>query len=450
MKQTDVYPRIIKEVTIHMIKGIAYKASLCTLFLLASLSVGVDAKAAESTSDKGIAGITPILENYYTANEGEMGEAEKLMETYIAQSSDPKVKSMTQIISPYANLGISIAENYVNIRTEANTESEVVGKLYRGCATDILEVVGDWVRIKSGKVEGYIKSEYLAIGVDAEALVEEFADKYATITTQTLYVRQEQSTDSKITTMVPGGETYYIIKEHESWVEILLGQDDDGQDETGYVSKDYIDIEVKFKYAISIEEEQAKLAAEEAARQAEIERLEALAKEQEENRQREAAKKAAAEKAAKEAAKNNNSNSSNSSKNNSSTTSSSESSKGSGTGQQIADYAVKFVGNPYVWGGTSLTRGADCSGFVQSVYSQFGYSITRVSADQASSAGKEVSMSDLRAGDLIFYRNSSGRVNHVAMYIGNGKVVHASNAREGIKISSYNYRTPYKARRIVY
>jgi cell wall-associated NlpC family hydrolase len=116
---------------------------------------------------------------------------------------------------------------------------------------------------------------------------------------------------------------------------------------------------------------------------------------------------------------------------------------------EIVTYAQKFVGNPYVWGGESLTRGADCSGFVQAIYADFGYHIPRVSGDQASSAGQKVSVSDLLPGDLIFYTNSSGNVNHVAMYIGNGMIVHAANSRQGIIRSKYNYRDIYCARRIV-
>lgn len=439
-----------------MIKGIARRASVFTFAFLSTMCIGftvngISVSAEEIVSDHAVAGMTRILEEYYESVVGDKGEAEKYLETFIAQSGAPTVASMTEIVSPYENLGISIADNYVNIRKKANTESDVVGKLYRGCATDILKTVekedGEWVKIKSGNVEGYIKKEYLAIGVDAEALVEEFADKYATIKTETLFVRAGQSTDSKIVTMVPGGETFYIVKEHESWAEIMIDEGDDPENsETGFVSKDYIDIEVRFQYAISIEEERAKLEAEEAARRAEAERLEALAREQEAARKKEAERKAAAEKAAKDAAtKKSSSNSGSSSK----STTEKVSTSGSGTGKQIADYAVKFVGNPYRWAGTSLTNGADCSGFVQSIFSHFGYGITRTSADQANSAGTTVSMSERQAGDLIFYRNSSGRVNHVALYIGNDKVVHASNQRDGIKISSYNYRTPYKVRRIV-
>ena len=118
-------------------------------------------------------------------------------------------------------------------------------------------------------------------------------------------------------------------------------------------------------------------------------------------------------------------------------------SSGSSKGQQVANYATQFVGNPYKYGGTSLTRGADCSGFTQSVYRHFGYSIPRTSSAQRS-AGKKVSWSSKKAGDLICYYG------HVAIYIGNNKVVHASSAKTGIKITSpANYRSVACVRRIV-
>lgn len=115
---------------------------------------------------------------------------------------------------------------------------------------------------------------------------------------------------------------------------------------------------------------------------------------------------------------------------------------------QIVNYALKFVGNPYVWGGTSLTRGADCSGFTQSVMRNFGISLPRVSRDQAKT-GKAIKSSEMRPGDLIFYTNSGGTVNHVAMYIGNGQIVHAASRRSGIKISTWNYRNPARIRNVI-
>ena len=114
----------------------------------------------------------------------------------------------------------------------------------------------------------------------------------------------------------------------------------------------------------------------------------------------------------------------------------------------IANYAIQFVGNPYVYGGTSLTSGADCSGFVQSVMKHFGISLPRTSRDQAN-CGRGISSSEMRPGDLVFYAGSGGTINHVAIYIGNGQVCHASNAKTGIKISTWNYRSPARIRNVL-
>ena len=255
-----------------------FKTSLCLSAALL-MSLGLSHEASASTingSDVGIAGITPVIENYYSSNEDKQyGEAEEYLINVLQQLDQVNGTNLTAIISPYANLGISKASDFVNIRTEANTESEIEGKLYNGCATDILAVEGDWVKIASGDVEGYIKSEFLAIGAEAEALIEETANKYAVINTETLYVREEASAEAGIVTMVPIGEKYYIEEEQEEWAKIVL------DNRTGYVSKDYIDIDVEFDYAISIEEEQARIAAEEAARIAEEERLAQLARDEE-------------------------------------------------------------------------------------------------------------------------------------------------------------------------
>ncbi len=114
-------------------------------------------------------------------------------------------------------------------------------------------------------------------------------------------------------------------------------------------------------------------------------------------------------------------------------------------GQQIVNFATQFVGNPYVWGGTSLTNGADCSGFTQSVFANFGIGIPRTAAAQSGS-GTPVDLGSIQAGDLLFYEGGSG-IGHVTIYMGNGQVVHASNSNTGITISDYGYRTPVSARR---
>ena len=130
-----------------------------------------------------------------------------------------------------------------------------------------------------------------------------------------------------------------------------------------------------------------------------------------------------------------------------SNTTASSTSSSSSLGQQIADFAVQYVGYPYVYGGNSLTNGVDCSGFTQQVYLHFGYSIPRRASIQAT-VGTSVAISDLQPGDLVFYGDSEG-VGHVVIYIGNGKVVHASTPSKGIIISDLYYRTPMCAKRII-
>lgn len=110
--------------------------------------------------------------------------------------------------------------------------------------------------------------------------------------------------------------------------------------------------------------------------------------------------------------------------------------------QEIVDYALQFEGNPYVYGGTSLTNGADCSGFVMSVFANFGYELPRVAASQYIASQKK-DISEIETGDLVFYGNSPEGIYHVALCIGDGKIIHASTAATGIKISDYDYEQPY-------
>jgi len=113
----------------------------------------------------------------------------------------------------------------------------------------------------------------------------------------------------------------------------------------------------------------------------------------------------------------------------------------------VVEYAKQFLGNPYVWGGTSLTKGCDCSGFVQSVLKKFNIKVDRTSGAQANN-GISIKESELKPGDLVFY-SKNGKINHVAMYIGGGQVIQASDPKSGIKISRYNYRTPCKCVRVI-
>lgn len=435
------------------------KSVLCFGVAVTMLS-SINTKKLDSATvfkEIGLAGISLSLDKYYADNMEQViqyaSQAQAMSEKSTvaledvidAQETEGTTEEVPEEnVSKYDNLGISIANDYVNIRKKPDTESKILGKLYKGSSATILAKKGDWVKIESGSVKGYINSEFLAIGFSAEELEDKYGTKWATVNTQTLKVREKKSIESIVLTLIPEEEEFQVLNVYKEWVEILVDEGDEDSATKGFVSKDYVDLRVEFEQAISVKEEQAKLKAAEEARKAEAQAAENL-------RLAEARRKAAqSNNNSSSSSSNNSSNNSNNSPKNTSkdtTTQSSPVVTGTGSGSDIASYAVKFVGNPYVWGGTSLTNGADCSGFVQTIFSNFGVSVPRTSRSQAVS-GSSVSVSSAQAGDLIFYA-SNGTVNHVAICIGNGQVVHASNRRTGIKISNMYYRQPYCARRVV-
>ncbi len=420
-------------------------------------ALGIGCLVLQDTSDASalcqeaeLAGISLSMDKYYTATytaataeeEPEEAEAPAATEEPVAAPTEaPVVKEP----SKYENVGISIANDYVNIRKRASEDSKILGKLYRGAAATIVKTKGDWVKISSGSVNGYIKKEYLAIGEEAEKVAEKFGNKIATVNTTTLKVRQKKSTESLVVTLIPDEESYNVVNEYDKWVKIKV----DG-DTKGYVAKEYVDISIEFDDAISIKEEKeiARRKAEAEAAAAEAEAAAAAYEQAQQSYSEPAQQDYQQSDSGSSNSGSSNSGSSNSgSSNGGSSSGSAYKNQGTGTGSDVAAYAQKFVGNPYVYGGTSLTKGADCSGFVMSVYARFGYSLPRVAASQAGS-GTKVSLDSVQPGDLIFYGGGSG-INHVAMYVGNGTVVHASNEREGIKYSDMFYRTPTCARRII-
>lgn len=414
-----------------MRKSKAFKTvAFAALIIMLTAAPAVIAKADSIRTEEGVAGIARSLDN--------LPDDFETVERVLTELYNANIRS------PLYNTGVSKASNYVNVRKEPSTESEITGKLYRGCAAEILEWLdGGWVRIKSGKVEGYIASDYLAIGEEAEAMARKYATIYAKVTgTQTLRVRKEPSTESTTLELIPEGEKYIVIEELEDWVKILITTDENNRDLTGYVHKDYVTIEIIFKKAISIEEEQEAI-----RRQREAEAAEAERKRMQEEAERAEAARRKAEEEARKAAEQGKAQEQKSESE--SKPSSEKSGSLSALRKEIVAYALKFVGYPYQWGGESLTKGADCSGFVWKIYHDFGYSLPRVSYEQAASAGKKVSLDDRQPGDLLFYGDSRGNVNHVAMYIGNDQIVHAANSRQGIIISKYNYRKVLKIRRVV-
>ena len=232
----------------------------------------------------------------------------------------------------YLDMAFANVQTFLYIRSEPTTESEWLGKLYPDNAAKIIGPVGEWTKIQSGTVTGYVYSDYIIIGKNADQKARE-----------------------------------------------MVSQTESQQEEEAFV------------YAESKEEEAARL-------QAEAE---------------EAARKAAEEAAAK-----------------------------AQTGQAIVDYACQFIGNPYVWGGTSLTEGADCSGFVQSVFAHFGISLPRTTWDMEN-VGTPVSYDQAVAGDLILYDG------HVGIYMGNGEIVNAINSQRGIGILPAKYTNILTVRRLI-
>lgn len=268
----------------------------------------------------------------------------------------------------YTNLGMSvISSGNLNIRQEASTDSEVIGILTNHNACELLEDAGEWYKVTSGKVTGYVNKQYLVTGDEAEAIAEQEIKTVATVNTETLNVRAEKSTAAAVLSQVGNSEAFTVNSVADGWVEISV------DDSVGYISQDYVTLAQALPTAKTIE--QVKY--------------------------------------------------------------------GDGVSDvraSVVSYALQFVGNRYVWGGTSLEKGVDCSGFTMRILGKYGISLPHSSRAQPS-YGTKISASEAKPGDLFFY--GSGRsISHVAIYIGNGQIVHASNKRDGIKVSNAYYRNP--------
>ena len=305
----------------------------------------------------------------------------------------------------FRNLVIAQVNDYVNVRSIPSEEGEILGKLYNNSVGTFQGEENGWYQITSGTVTGYVKAEYCVTGDAAVELAKRVGTRLATVTTTTLFVRKEATTDSSVLGMVPIEEELLVLEETEGWVKV------DIEEGIGWVSADYVTLHSEFVQAESKEEEEKR-----------------LAKEAEERRKaREAAAAAAAQ-----------------SQSSVQTTTTPTVAAGSGSemGVAVAEYALQFVGNPYVYGGTSLTDGADCSGFVMSVYANFGVSLPHSSAADRKQGYAVDGLENAQPGDLICY---SG---HVALYIGDGQIVHASSRKTGIIVSKADYKKILAIRRI--
>lgn len=310
----------------------------------------------------------------------------------------------------FRNLVIAQVRSYVNVRSIPSEEGDIIGKLYNNSVGTFISEENGWYQIRSGSVTGYVKGEYCVTGEDAVEIARNVGQRIATVDTQTLFVRKEPTTESSILGMVPMADELLVLEEAEGWVKV------DVEEGIGWVSADYVELHSEFVQAESKEEEEARLAKEAA--------------------ERKKAQEAAAAKAESKPKKDTNTS------DNSQNTTNYTVGEGSEMGVAVAEYALQFVGNPYVYGGTSLTKGADCSGFVMSVYANFGVSLPHSSASDRSQGYAVDGLENAQPGDLICY---SG---HVALYIGNGQIVHASNKKTGIIVSQANYRKILAIRRI--
>ena len=283
----------------------------------------------------------------------------------------------SDVLNYYDNIGVSTARDYINVRKTAKSNGTIIGKLPGKAGCEILGESGNFYKIKSGKVTGYVTKQYLATGKRAEDLALQYADLRAIIKIAALKVRSGPGTKYKQWTTIRREETYIVTNQLDGWVEIEIDEDTD----KGYISTSNNYVEIRYALDQAIEFHPA--------------------------------------------------------------------TKGPTTLRtNIKNTALKYIGGAYVWGGNTLGSGVDCSGFVQQIYKLYGVKLPRVSKEQAKS-GVAVSSGNKKVGDLIFYANSNGIVDHVAIYIGNNQVVHAASTKAGIKISNWDYRTPHSIRNVL-
>lgn len=390
-----------------MIQVIAGAIAVITL----STNIDMPVFAKTSSSVLPSAGLAYALDECMTKDSFQIANA-NIMETELTAENEQEEAIVTANGRKiyYSELVVARVTNYVNVRdAHDEVEGKIVGKLYNNSIGTLIKEEDGWYQITSGNCTGWVKGEYCVKGEEAVALVPEISKTYATVTTTTLKLRSEAGTDATVLGMIPFDDDFIVLEDLGDWVKISTEFGD------GYVSKEFVSLNVEFVYAESKIEEEIRKAKEEATRKAALE----------------AARKEEAAKKKKE------------STSNSAPAKQNYSVGGSGYGTDVANYALQFVGNPYRYGGSSLTNGTDCSGFVMSVYANFGVSLPHSSkADRSQGYEVEGGLANAQPGDLVCY---SG---HVALYIGDGKIVHASTEKTGIIVSNANYKTPITVRRI--
>ena len=324
------------------------------------------------------------------------GVSRSLLDLLSSSESTVETEKKDTVKAEKELLAVAQVNQSVYVRKKASTKSEYVGRLYNNNVATVLETLDGWYKIKSGNVKGYVSADYVVVG--DEDLLKKAGTRLAEVKTETLRVRKDSSEKAGVVTLVAEGQQLKVKSTKDNgWVKIKT---DDGE---GYVSSDYVSVFTKYTYGETKKEEQARLAKEAAERE------------------------------------NNNGGSSNGG-----------SSNGGGkhynapngkSGQAVANFACQFVGRPYKWGGSSLTNGADCSGFVMAVYAKFGVSLPH-SSSAMRGCGYGVSKYKMQPGDIVCFPG------HVGIYIGGGTMVDANSSKTGIKYTAVKLSRVVCARRI--
>ena len=389
------------------------------------------------------------------AGPGHKVEADEEREAVVRAASDKSSLKQEDKIE----LAVAAPNVYLNIHTDPSLGSEVIGKLY---SNDVAKIIqdngGEWVKVKSGSLVGYVLGEYLVKGDEAELLSELVKQNVAMADNdeEEIEVHRNKSDYGVMMTVSPGEQITVeenMEEETDGWIEVSTEQG------RGYVRSEDVSISDSYPVAESSEEQQERLEnatvkdiaddaqmkadkASEVAQAAAEKAQEAASIVEDEDAEPTKAEEKAAETAqavaemAQTAAEN--------TQVTADTAREDMQKHGSETGEAVAQFALQFVGNPYVWGGSSLTNGTDCSGFTMAVYANFGVGLPHYDASQRGYGIGIDSLSDARPGDLICFYG------HVGIYIGDGMMVHASNARDGIKVSRADYRAIAAIRRIFY
>ncbi len=381
----------------HLVKNVAISMFAIVLFLGTANEVQA---YGEVSSVLPSGGINVALSNGVTLDNiqsnAQTGEAkiESIIDISEVKISGEEAEQVEIPDEESKNAVVAQVEDYIKVRSNASEKSEVVGKFYNDAVGLILAEENGWYQIQSGNVIGFVKDDYCVTGEEAQNLAAKLGIRMAEVTSERLVVRKEANEESQVLGMVAMGDTLIVTKETPDWVKI------DIEEGYGWVSKEYVKVYTEYIRAESVEEENLRL--------------------KKEAEDREKARIAAAELAILTV----------------------EETDDNEMGIDVAKYAIQFIGNPYVWGGTSLTEGVDCSGFVMKVYEYFGVELPHSSAADRTQGYAVSDLESALPGDLICY---SG---HVALYIGDGQIVHASNEKDGVKVSKADYRQILAIRRI--